>query len=59
MDGHAQAAMEAKEGSERALEDFANGSTTNPFSRSEGTGNRYAAWERRTTLLTSRAGGES
>jgi hypothetical protein len=34
--GHAQAALESKEGAERAIEDFRNGVNANPFSSHDG-----------------------
>lgn len=40
--GHAQAALESKEGAERAQEDFRAGNTVNPFTKHEGW--RMMAW---------------
>jgi hypothetical protein len=51
---HAQAALENKEGAERAIEDFALGNTVNPFGAYSGSGWRRAAWERQTEILTCR-----
>jgi len=52
--GHAKAALESKEGAERALTDFEAGVTSNPFGPFEVDGWRRAAWERRTSFLTNR-----
>lgn len=50
--GHAQAALEGKEGAERAREDFSNGITVNPFPR--GGGWQHSAWDTQTGILRNR-----
>lgn len=49
--GHMKAALEGKEGAEKALEDFAAGITTNPFGSYEKDGSRGSAWRYKMEIL--------
>lgn len=49
--GHAKAALEGKEGAEKAIEDFNAGVNENPFGRYEVDGWRQSAYRRQMSFL--------